>query len=72
MNAQAVTSNQLELRLSETKNQEITDEEVAANWRTEIYGEEVIRKTLALDKFKRRIDEKVKKCSFLIGHFKIY
>ena len=50
MNAQTVTSNQLELRLSETKNQEITDEEVAANWRTEIYGEEVIRNTLALDK----------------------
>ena len=51
MNAQAVTSNQLELRLSETKNQEITDEEVAANWRTEIYGEEVIRNTLVLDKW---------------------
>ena len=50
MNAQAVTSNQLELCLSETINQEITDEEVAANWRTEIYGEEVIRNTLALDK----------------------
>ena len=53
MNAQAVISNQLELRLSESKNQEITDEEVAANWRTEIYGEEVIRNTLALDKLVR-------------------
>ena len=53
INAQTVTSNQLELRLSETTNQEITDEEVAANWRTEIYGEEVIRNTLVLDKLVR-------------------
>ena len=53
INAQEVTSNQLELCLSETKNQEITDKEVAANWRTEIYGEEIIRKTLALDKLVR-------------------
>ena len=64
MNAQAVTSNQLELRLSETKNQEITDEEVAANWRTEIYGEEVIRKTLALDKLVRNKFTKANKAMF--------
>ena len=64
MNAQAVTSNQLELRLSETKNQEITDEEVAANWRTEIYGEEVIKKTLALDKLVRIKLTKANKAMF--------
>ena len=58
INAQEVTSNQIELRLSESTDQEIIDEEVAANWRTEIYGEEVIRKTLALDKLaKNRLFE---------------
>lgn len=64
MNAQAVTSNQLELRLSETAEQEITDEEVAANWRTEIYGEEVIRKTLVLDKLARNKFTKANKAMF--------
>ena len=34
--------------------QEITDEEVASNWRTEIYGKEVIRKTLTFDKLSRK------------------
>ena len=53
MNPHTGPSKQLKLRLSETKNQEITDEEVAANWRTEIYGEEVIRNTLVLDKLVR-------------------
>ena len=64
MNAQAVTSNQIELRLSETTNQEITDEEVAANWRTEIYGEEVLRNTLALDKLVRIKLTKANKAMF--------
>ena len=53
MNPHTGPSKQLELRLSEIAKQEITDEEVAANWRTEIYGEEVIRKTLTLDKLAR-------------------
>ena len=64
INAQVVTSNQIELRLSETTNQEIIDEEVAANWRTEIYGEEVIRKTLALDKLVRIKLTKANKAMF--------
>ena len=53
INIREESSKQLELRLSETAEQEITDEEVKANWRTEIYGEEVIRKTLTLEKLAR-------------------
>ena len=52
-NIQEESSKQLELLLSETLEQEITDEEVATNWRTEIYGKDLIRKTLTLDKLSR-------------------
>ena len=44
--------------------QEITDEEVASNWRTEIYGKEVIRKTLTLDKLSRNTFIKANKIMF--------
>ncbi len=64
INIREESSKQLELRLSETAEQEITDEEVAANWRTEIYGEEVIRKTLALDKLVRNKLTKANKAMF--------
>ena len=58
------SSKQLELLLSETVEQEIIDAEVKANWRTEIYGEEVIRKTLALDKLVRMKLTKANKAMF--------
>ncbi|TFB08831.1 hypothetical protein E3V36_07450 [Candidatus Marinimicrobia bacterium MT.SAG.2] len=64
MNPHTGPSKQLELRLAEIAKQEITDEEVAANWRTEIYGEEVIRKTLALDKLVRNKFTKANKAMF--------
>jgi len=54
INIREESSKQLELLLSETVEQEIIDAEVKANWRTEIYGEEVIRKTLALEKLIRK------------------
>ena len=50
MNAHAGSAEEFEIRISGAAKQEITDEEVSAVWRTEIYGEEVIRKTLMLDK----------------------
>ena len=50
MNAHTGSAEEFEIRLSEAAKQEITGEEVSAVWRTEIYGEEVIRKTLMLDK----------------------
>ena len=52
-NIREESSKQLELLLSETGEQEIIDAEVKANWRTEIYGEEEVRKTLTLDKLSR-------------------
>ena len=53
INAHAESSKQLELYLSEKTKQEITGEEVKANWRKEVFGEEVIRKTIMLDKMAR-------------------
>ncbi|MCH7819761.1 MAG: hypothetical protein IIB40_09405 [Candidatus Marinimicrobia bacterium] len=49
--SQELVEEEFERLLSDAAKQEITDEEVSAVWRTEIYGEEVIRKTLMLDKW---------------------
>ena len=51
MNIHAGSAEEFEIRLSGAAKQNITDEEISAVWRTEIYGEEVIRKTLMLDKW---------------------
>ena len=64
MNPHTGQSKQLELCLLENAKQEITDEEVAANWRTEIYGKDVIRKTLTLDKLSRNKFTKANKTMF--------
>ena len=49
--SQELVEEEFEIRLSGAAKQNITDEEISAVWRTEIYGEEVIRKTLMLDKW---------------------
>ena len=49
--SQELVEEEFERLLSDAAKQEITDEEVSAVWRTEIYGEEGIRKTLMLDRW---------------------
>ena len=49
--SQELIEEEFERFLSDAAKQEITNEEVSAVWRTEIYGEEGIRKTLMLDRW---------------------
>ena len=62
--SQELVEEEFERLLSDAAKQEITDEEVSAVWRTEIYGEEVIRKTLMLDRW---VGEKFTEANIAMG-----
>ena len=69
MNIHAGSAEEFEIRLSGAAKQNITDEEVSAVWRTEIYGEEGIRKTLMLDRW---VGEKFTEANIAMINFTEY